>query len=315
LSEILRENPQLNERDREALEERLDELLGRQGAPSGTDTTTGGAGASVDAAADTTVNAPGTSIDQPGSVGGVGAAIPASDTGAKTEFSALSQETQDEISRRRDEVLNLIEDGAAGKLIKNKLNYLNRLEEQHGVDPFKPGGDGLPAKRQGYTSVQKLIDQGKGAVATAPDGAPVAPKGTSVEAAMQLADKYEKQAEQERLRLLEESRGGSLPNIKVDDAIVEEYNATREEINRAADEHNNARAPLAEKLKQLYAARKEAEAKLDDENLDDPANEALLSKLDEQIKAAEEELQARGGLKNKLPNWDKEITPVEKEVY
>jgi hypothetical protein len=132
---------------------------------------------------------------------------------------------------------------------------------------------------------------------------------------MRLADKYEKQAEHERLRLLEESRGGSLPNIKVDDVIVEEYNATRDAINQAADEHNNARAPLAEKLKQLYAARKEAEAKLDDENLDDPANEALLKELDEQVKAAEEELQARGGLKNKLPNWDKEITPVEKEVY
>ena len=292
----------------------IQELQRRQGAPSGTDTTAGGAGAGVDAAADTTVNAPGTSVDQPGGVGGAGAAAATGDTGAKTEFSALSQETQDEISKRRDEVLNLIEDGAAGKLIKNKLGYLNRLEEQHGVEPFKPSGDGLPAKGKNV-SVQKLIDQGKGAVATAPDGAPVAPTGTSVEAAMRLADKYEKQAEQERLRLLEESRGESLPNIKVDDVIVEEYNATRDAVNQAADEHNNARAPLAEKLKQLYAARKEAEAKLDDENLDDPANEALLKELDEQVKAAEEELQARGGLKNKLPNWDKEITPVEKEVY
>jgi len=287
----------------------------KKGAPSGTDITAGGAGAGVDAAADTTITAPRTSVDQPGGVGRAGAAIPASDTGAKTEFTALSQETQDEISKRRDEVLNLIEDGAAGKLIKNKLSYLNRLEESNGLEPFKPGSDGLPAKRSPYVSTQKLIDQGKGAMATAPDGAPVAPKGTSVEAAMQLADKYEKQAEQERLRLLEEAGGGSLPNIKVNDAIVEEYNATREEVNRAADEHNNARAPLAEKLKQLYAARKEAEAKLDDENLDDPANEASLKELGEQIKDAEKELQSYGGIKNKLPNWDKEITPVEKEVY
>ena len=286
-----------------------------EGAPSGTDITAGGASADVDAAADTTITAPGTPIDQPGSVGGAGAAIPPSDTGAKTEFSALSQETQDEISKRRDEVLNLIEDGAAGKLIKNKLSYLNRLEESNGIEPFKPGSDGLPAKRSPYVSTQKLIDQGKGAMATAQDGAPVAPKGTSVEAAMQLADKYEKQAEQERLRLLEEAGGESLPNIKVNDAIVEEYNATREEVNRAADEHNNARAPLAEKLKQLYAVRKEAEAKLDDENLDDPANEASLKELGEQIKDAEKELQSYGGIKNKLPNWDKEITPVEKEVY
>jgi hypothetical protein len=286
-----------------------------EGVPSGTDNAPSGAGADVDAATDTPIVTPGTSVNTAGDMGGAGAAIPASDTGAKTEFSALSQETQDEISERRDEVLNLIEDGAAGKLIKNKLSYLNRLEESNGIEPFKPGSDGLPAKRSPYVSTQKLIDQGKGAMATAQDGAPVAPKGTSVEAAMQLADKYEKQAEQERLRLLEEAGGGSLPNIKVNDAIVEEYNATREEVNRAADEHNNARAPLAEKLKQLYAARKEAEAKLDDENLDDPANEASLKELGEQIKDAEKELQSYGGIKNKLPNWDKEITPVEKEVY
>jgi hypothetical protein len=289
-----------------------------QGAPNGTDTTTGGAGATVAAPTATPINAPGTTVNQPGNLGGAGAAVPASTVGAKVELSALSQETQDEISNRRDEVLNLIEDGAAGKLIKNKLNYLNRLEETHGVEPFKPTSDGLPAKNK-YVSVQKLIDQGKGAVATAPKGAPVAPKGTSVEAAMNLANKYEKQAEAEqeaeRVRLLEKSQVEGLPNIKVDDAIVEEYNATRDAINQAADEHNNARAPLAEKLKQLYAAQKEAEAKLDNENLNDPANEAFLKELNEQIKAVEKDLQSLGGIKNKLPNWDKEITPVEKEVY
>jgi hypothetical protein len=282
----------------------------KKGAPSGTDNVPSGASAGVDAVADTTVNAPGTSVDQPGGVGGAGAAVPTGDTGAKTEFSALSQETQDEISKRRDEVLNLIEDGAAGKLIKNKLGYLNRLEEQHGVEPFKPSGDGLPAKGKNV-SVQKLIDQGKGAVATAQDGAPVAPKGTSVEAAMRLADKYEKQAEQERLRLLEESRGESLPNIKVDDAIIENYEAKREEINAAADEHNKARDVSAEKIKQLYKAREDAETKLEDADLDDPANQALIDELDAQIVEAEKNLQ----VKNKLPNWDKEITPVEKEVY
>ena len=294
---------------------RNQEQTSRRGAPSGTDNAPSGTGAGVDAAANITANAPRASVNQPGSVGGAGAAVPTGDTGAKIELTSLSQETQDEISKRRDEVLNLIEDGAAGKLIKNKLNYLNRLEEQHGVEVFKPSNDGLPAKRSPYVSTQRLIDQGKGATATAPDGAPVAPKGTSVEAAMRLADKYEKQAEAERVRLLEESRGESLPNIKVNDIIVEEYNATRDAVNQAADEHNNARAPLVENLKQLYATRKEAEAKLDNEDLNDPANEAFLKELDEQIKVAEKDLQAYGGTKNKLPNWDKEITPVEKEVY
>jgi len=290
-----------------------------KGAPSGTDNAPSGAGPRVDESAPADVNAPGTPIDQPGGVGGAGTAAPEGDVragvGARVELASLSQETQDEISRRRDEVLNLIEDGAANKLINNKLNFLNRLEETHGVEPFKPTSDGLPAKGK-YVSTQKLIDQGKQASAgRAEDVTPAAPRGVGVETAMQLAGKYEKQAEQERQRLLEESRSKSLPNIKVDDAIVEEYNATREEINRAADEHNNARAPLAEKLKQLYAERKKAEDKLENENLNDPSNEALLLKLNEEITATEKELQSLGGMKNKLPNWDKEITPVEKEVY
>jgi hypothetical protein len=287
-----------------------------QGAPSGTDITTGGAGAGVDAAADTTVNAPGAPINQPRGVGGAGAAAPTGDTGAKTELTSLSIETQDKIAEYRDKLYQYIDEGKNPKHIKNTLAQLNRLEATHGIEQTSmPSQDGLPAKRSPYVSTQKLIDQSKGAVATAPDGAPVAPVGTSVEAAMRLADKYEKQAEKERQRLLEESRGESLPNIKVNDAIVEEYNVTREEVNRAADEHNNARVPLAEKIKQLYDAQKDAEAKLDNEDLNDPANEAFLKELNEQIKAAEKDLQTYGGIKNKLPNWDKEITPVEKEVY
>jgi hypothetical protein len=286
-----------------------------QGAPSGTDITAGGAGAGVDATADTTADAPGTQVNPPGDLGGDRGTTDADLAGKKAELTALSQETQDEISRRRDEILDLIEDGAANKLINNKLNFLNRLEETHGLEPFKPESDGLPAKRQGYTSVQKLIDQGKGAVATAREGAPAAPRGTSVEAAMRLADKYEKQAEQERLRLLKESRTESLPNIKVNDAIIENYEAKREEINSAADETNKTRAELSEKLTRLYKEQENAEAKLDAENLNDPSNEALLLKLKEEITATEKDLQARGGVKNKLPNWDKEITPVEKEVY
>jgi hypothetical protein len=283
-----------------------------EGAPSGTDITAGGTSAGVDAAADTTVNAPGTSVDQPGSMGGAGAAIPASTVGTKTELTSLSPETQDKIAEYRDKLYQYIDEGKNRKHIQNTLNLLNKLETAHGVElTTMPGQDGLAAKRQKYTSTQKLIDQGRGAIATEQEGAPVAPRGTSVEAAMRLADKYEKQAEQERLRLLEESRGESLPNIKVDDAIIENYEAKREEINAAADEHNKARDVLAEKIKQLYKAREDAEAKLEDADLDDPANQALIDELDAQIVAAEKNLQ----VKNKLPNWDKEITPVEKEVY
>jgi hypothetical protein len=288
----------------------------KKGAPSGTDITAGGAGAGVDAAADTTVNAPGTTVDTAGDLGGAGGTVPTDTTGAKTQLTSLSPETQDKIAEYRDKLYQYIDEGKNPKHIKNTLAQLNRLEATHGIEQTSmPSQDGLPAKRSLYVSTQKLIDQGKGAVATAPDGAPVAPTGTSVEAAMRLADKYEKQAEQERLRLLEESRTESLPNIKVNDAIIENYEAKREEINAAADEANKTRDGLAEKLKQLYVARKDAEAKLDNEDLNDPENEAFLKELDEQIKAAEKDLQAHGGVKNKLPNWDKEITPVEKETY
>lgn len=283
-----------------------------QGAPSGTDTTTGGAGTTVAAPAAPDVTAPGTTVDTTGDLGGAGAAVPASTVGAKTELTSLSPETQDKIAEYRDKLYQYIDEGKNRKHIQNTLNLLNKLETAHGVElTTMPAQDGLPAKRQGYTSVQKLINQGRGAVATAQEGAPVAPRGTSVEAAMRLADKYEKQAEQERLRLLEESRSESLPNIKVDDAIIENYEAKREEINAAADEHNKARDVLAEKIKQLYKAREDAEAKLEDADLDDPANQALIDELDAQIVEAEKNLQ----VKNKLPNWDKEITPVEKEVY
>jgi Large polyvalent protein associated domain 38 len=304
---------------------------------SETDTTAGGAGARVDATADTTANAPAAPVDTTGDLGGAGTTVPPSGGGtvggARVELGSLSQETQDEINNRRDEVLNLIEDGAATRLITNKLNFLNRLEEKHGVELFKPSSDGLPAKGK-YTSVQKLIDQGKGAVATTQDTTPAAPKGVSVDAAIQLADMYDKRAEAERQRLLEESRGEPLPNIKVDQAVVDEYNATREEINRAADEHNKTRTGMSERLKQLYEDSKNAE--LESERIDDQleaaklkGDEKAVAKLGEQaneatrraedlvaeIAAAEKELQAHGGTKNKLPNWDKEITPAEKEVY
>lgn len=289
---------------------------GKKGAPSGTDNAPSGAGTSVDESTAADVNAPGIKDDTVGGVGGAGKPADADLAGKKTELTSLSPETQDKIAEYRDKLYQYIDEGRNQKHIKNTLNLLNKLEDTHGVElTTMPSQDGLPAKRQGYTSVQKLIDQGKGAVAVTQEGAPVAPKGTSVEAAMRLADKYEKQAEQERQRLLEESRGESLPNIKVSDAIIENYEAKREEINAAADEHNNARAPLAEKLKQLYAERKEAEDKLDNENLNDPSNEALLLKLREEIVAAEKDLQTHGNTKNKLPNWDKGITPVEKEVY
>lgn len=307
----------------------------KKGEPSGTDTTAGGAGPSVDATANTTANAPAAPVDTTGDLGGAGTTVPPSGGGtvggARVELGSLSQEAQDEINNRRDEVLNLIEDGAATRLINNKLNYLNRLEEKHGVELFKPSGDALPAKR---VSVQKLIDQGKGAIATAQDTAPAAPRGTSVEDAMRLADKYEKQAEQERLRLLEESRGESLPNIKVSDAVVENYNAKREEINSASDEHKATRTQLADNLKNTMKALQEAE--LESERIDDQLEAAkqkgddkAVLKLGEQaneinrraedlvlqVVDAEKALKEHGAVKPKLPNWNKEITPVEKEVY
>jgi hypothetical protein len=311
---------------------------GKKGAPSGTDNAPSGAGPRVDESAPADINAPGTPVDTGGGVGGAGTATDANLAGKKVEPTALTPELQTEIDKRRDEVLNLIEGGAATRLINNKLNYLNRLEIQHGLEPFKPTSDGLPAKKK-YVSVQKLIDQGQGAIATpAQDTSPAFQVAGSspeaVQAAMKFSEKYEKRAEDERLRLLEESRGKSLPNIKVDERTIENYNAKREEINTAADEHKATRTQLADNLKNTMKALKEAE--LESERIDDQLeiarqknDEKAVLKLGEQaneinrraedlvsqVTDAEKALKEHGAVKNKLPNWEKEITPVEKEVY
>lgn len=320
-----------------ALEKRFDELSSKQGAPSGTDNVPSGAGTSVDESTATDVNAPGTKDDTVGGVGGAGKPADADLAGKKTQPSTLTPETQTEIDSRRDEILNLIEDGAATRLINNKLNFLNRLEEQHGLEPFKPSGDGLPAKDK-HVSVQKLIDQGKQATASPQDTAPAFQVARSspvaIRAAMDFAGKYEKRAEKERTDLLEESLGESTPNITVKPAVIENYKAKREEINAAADEHNATREKLAGNLKDTMTALKETE--LESERVDDQLEAAKLKgddkavlKLGEQANEinrraedlvqqaadAEKALKEHGGIKYKLPNWNKGITPVQKEVY
>jgi hypothetical protein len=293
------------------------ELQRRQGAPSGTDNAPSGAGAGVDAAADTSVNAPGPSGNPPGGVGGTGAATPTDNVGAQATSPALTPEIQTDIDRRKDEIVQLIEDGAATRLINNKLGFLNRLEEKHGLELFKPTPDGLPAKNQPYAAFP---------IAGSSDNA--------INAAMKLANKYEKRDEEERQRLLEESRSERTPNIKVEDKTIENYNAKREEINTAADKHNSTRKTLADNLKNTLQALQEAE--LESERIDDQleaakqkGDEKAVLKLGEQanevnrraedlvlqITDAEKALKEHGGAQNKLPDWESNITPVEKDVY
>jgi hypothetical protein len=290
-----------------------------QGAPSGTDNVPSGASPGVDESANPPVDVAGTPSNPPGGMGGTGAAIPPGATGAKVEFSALSPETQTEISKRRDDLLDLIEEGVSAKQIKNKLNTLNKLETTHGVElTTMPTPDALPARR---IKMQRLVDEGKQAtIVGGPEGTTVpAQKGTDVEAAMRLADKYEKEEatreEDERKKGLEESQKKTLPNITVDPAIVEEYKATRDEIEAAADAHAQQRVDMASNLDSLYKERGAAEAKLDKDELNDPSNEALLQKLDEEIQVAEKALQEHGVEKARLPDWDKKMSPEEKEVY
>ena len=299
------------------LDARTARVMAGIGAPSGTDTTAGGAGAGVDAAANPPINAPRPSGNPPGSVGGTGAATPANTVGAQATPPALTPEIQADIDRRRDEILDLVEEGANSRKITNKLNFLNKIEAQHGLELFKPTPDGLPARNQQYAAFP---------IAGSSDAA--------VSAAMKLADKYEKRDEEERQRLLGESRSERTPNIKVEDRTIENYNAKREEINTAADEHNSTRKTLADNLKNTLRALQEAE--LESERIDDQleaakqkGDEKAVLKLGEQanevnrqaedlvLRAADEEkaLREHGGAQNKLPNWDKEITPVEKDVY
>ena len=290
-----------------------------EGVSSGTDNAPSGAGVGVDESANPPTDVTGTPSNLPGDMGGAGAAIPASPVGEKVEFGALSPETQAEISKRRDDLLDLVEEGAPAKQIKNKLNTLNKLETTHGLElTTMPTPDGLPARR---VKMQRVIDEGgQAAIVGGPEGKTVpAQKGTDIEAAMKLADKYEKEEaareESQRVKGLEESNKKSLPNITVDPAIVEEYKATRDEIEAKADAHAQKRVEMASNLDSLYKEREAAEAKLDKDELNDPANEALLQKLDEEIQVAEKALQEHGVEKARLPDWDKKMSPDEKEVY
>jgi hypothetical protein len=293
------------------------------GAPSGTDNAPSGTSAGVDESANPPTDVAGTPGNPPGDMGGTGAATPPGAVGTKVEFGALSPETQTEISNRRDDLFDLIEKGVPAKQIKSKLNFLNKLETTHGVEPTTmptPGStpDGLPARR---IKMQQLINEGRqAAVVGGPEGATVpAQKGTDVEAAMKLADKYEKEEaareEKQRVKGLEESGKKSLPNITVDPAIIEEYKATRDEIEANANAHAQQRVEMADNLESLYKERETAEAKLDKDELNDPSNEALLQKLDEEIQVAEKALQEHGVEKARLPDWDKKMSPEEKEVY
>ena len=304
-----------------------------QGAPSGTDNVPSGASPGVDESANPPVDVAGTPSNPPGNMGGTGAAIPPGATGAKVEFGALSPETQETISSRRDALFDAIDDGESAKIIKNKLKGLNDLETLHGVEltampPPKapPTPDGLPARR---IKMQRLINEGKQAAivgetdkekeAKEKAAAARVQGGTDVEAAMKLADKYEKEEaakeESQRVKGLEESQKKSLPNVTVQQEVIEEYNAVRDEINSAAKAHAQQRVQMADNLDNLYKEREAAEAKLDKDELNDPSNEALLQKLDEEIQVAEKALQEHGIKKATLPDWSDKLTPVEKEVY
>ena len=304
-----------------------------QGVPSGTDNAPSGTSAGVDESANPPTDVAGTPSNPPGDMGGTGAATPPSSVGTKVEFSALTPETQEAISSRRDALFDIIEAGESAKIIKTKLKTLNDLETSHGVElttmpPPKtpPTPDGLPARR---IKMQRVIDEGGQATiiretdeekkAREKAAAARVQGGTDTEAAMKLADKYEKEEaakeESQRVKGLEESQKKSLPNITVQQEVIEEYNAVRDEINSAAKAHAQQRVQMADNLDNLYKEREAAEAKLDKDELNDPSNEALLQKLDEEIQVAEKALQEHGIKKATLPDWSDKLTPVEKEVY
>lgn len=304
-----------------------------QGVPSGTDNAPSGTSAGVDESANPPADVAGTPSNPPGDMGGTGAATSPSSVGTKVEFSALTPETQEAISSRRDALFDIIEAGESAKIIKTKLKTLNDLETSHGVElttmpPPKtpPTPDGLPARR---IKMQRVIDEGGQATiiretdeekkAREKAAAARVQGGTDTEAAMKLADKYEKEEaakeESQRVKGLEASDKKSLPNITVQQEVIEEYNAVRDEINSAAKAHAQQRVEMADNLESLYKEREAAEAKLDKDELNDSSNEALLQKLDEEIQVSEKALQEHGVKKATLPDWSDEITPVEKEVY
>jgi hypothetical protein len=224
----------------------------------------------------------------------------------------LAPEIQEDIMSRRDAVYEMLADGASEKKIANAYKALNKLEESLGLDLSKPST--LSARSNEQPAYQ----------------------GTDLQEALNLADQYEKQDEQEREAAYQESLGKgkaryeqeNLPPNTEDNynAVAEELsakaeaaNATRSELAKRAEDLNKQHREAAAEAQRIEDAIDEAERKGDQKKLDalreqENENNRRESDLLGELVDAQAALQAHGPVQFKPLTWDK-LNSADKDIY
>lgn len=224
----------------------------------------------------------------------------------------LAPEIQEDIMSRRDAVYEMLTDGSSEKKIANAYKALNKLEESLGLDLSKPST--LSARSNEQPAYQ----------------------GTDLQEALNLADQYEKQDEQERETAYQESLGKGVgryeqknlpPNTEDNyNAVAEELsakaeaaNATRSELSKRAEDLNKQHREAAAEAQRIEDAIDEAERKGDQKKLDalreqENENNRLESDLLGELVDAQAALQAHGPVQFKPFTWDK-LNSADKDIY
>jgi len=224
----------------------------------------------------------------------------------------LAPEIQEDIMSRRDAVYEMMADGASEKKIANAYKALNKLEESLGLDLTKPST--LSAKSNEQPAYQ----------------------GTDLQEALNLADKYEKQDEQERETAYQESLGKGQARYDQENLppnTEDNYNAVAEELRAKAEEANKTREVLAENLKRVTLEHKNVEKELDrlEDEIDAAERKGDQRKLDAlreeqeavlelegnlfgELNEAQAAVQAHGPVQFKPLTWDK-LNSADKDIY
>jgi hypothetical protein len=248
---------------------------------------------------------------------------------------SLAPEIQEDIQSRRDTVYEMVSEGAGANKIANAYKALNALEERLGLDITKPTTLSAKRDKQGRLKTQDLVDEGGQATATEQDRTP-GYQGDDLQEAMNLADKYDKQEEQEKQKAYEESLGKGESRYDQDNLpsnAEENYDAVAEELNAKAETANETRKGLAAKVAGLTQQHRDAVNEV--ERLEDAIDAAernndqkKLATLREQESEANSResnllgdlidsqtaLQGHGVVQNQLKPWRK-LDSTDKDIY
>ena len=247
----------------------------------------------------------------------------------------LAPELQDNIQSRRDAIYEMAADGAAPRKIAMAYKALNALEEQHGLEITSPTTLSAKRDKQGRLRTQDIIEEGGQATATEQDKTP-AYLGGDLQTAMNLADKYEKQEEQEKQQAYQESLAAGEsrydqknlpPNTEENyDAVAEELNAkaetanaTRKSLVKQADDLSKQHREAVAEIERLEDAIEAAERNNDQKklaSLREQENEAIRRESDllSSLIDAQTALQDHGGVQNQLKPWYK-LDSADKDIY